>query len=142
MSHRVVSPFCLGLAVLVRAASYASADDGPKGYASIRFLTELNTIPLTIDTDPFVAWLKPVIAAVETRFPKRKGRKSIVVQIRLRHDGPAEIELAGNPKLSAEDIQDIEAAADAARAPRTKVATCAVRIVAKDKQGEPDDLPG
>lgn len=139
---QLIAPISLILAVLGSADPSAPADQGPKGYASVRFLTEISTVPITIDADTFSAWLKPVIAAVESRFPKQVGRKSIVVQITLRRDGPAEIELAGNPKLSDEDVKAIRAAADANKAPRSKVATCSLMVVAKNQPGNPDELPG
>src|SRR3954447_9670408 len=101
---RLNPALALALALLSIVAAPARAEDGQKGAASVRFLTELGTVSLTIDMDPLAAWLKPVIAEVESRFPKMANRKSIVVQVTLRSDGPAEVELAGNPGLSAEDV--------------------------------------
>lgn len=139
---RLVSLLSLSLAAVSATAPPAGADDGPKGHVSVRFLTELNTVPLTIDTEPVAAWLKPVIAAVEARFPKEAGRKAIVVQVTLHHDGPAEVELAGDPALSEEDVKALRSVADPAKAPRSKVATCSFRVVARDQEGNPDELPG
>lgn len=120
----------------------ASADDdGPEGHPSVRFITELNTAELTIDAESLGAWLKPIIEATKARFPLMKGRKAIVVQLTLRRDGSAVVELAGSPALSEEDIKALEAAADVEKSPRAKVASCTLRVVVKDEPGNPDDLP-
>ncbi|QEH37660.1 hypothetical protein OJF2_62510 [Aquisphaera giovannonii] len=125
---------------LTLAGPGARADDGPRGHAAVRLLGDMSTASLVLDTEPFAEWLKPVIAAAEARFPLAKGRKALVVQVTLRHDGPAVLEIAGNPAPSGEDVKAIEAAATQTSY-RTKAASYSLRIVVKEKEGDPDDLP-
>jgi tetratricopeptide (TPR) repeat protein len=106
---------------------------------SLHILTELNIFQLAIDTDPFVAWVKPLIAAVESRFGNESRRRTVVIQATLHLDRPAELAVAGQPAPSDAEIKDLLRAADAQAAPRTKVVDCSFRLVAKINGGHPDE---
>ena len=49
------------------------AEVAKKVESSLVFLTELNIVQLSIETDPLVRWVKPVFDAVESRFREESG---------------------------------------------------------------------
>jgi tetratricopeptide (TPR) repeat protein len=107
--------------------------------ASLHILTELNIFQLAIGTDRFVAWVKPLIEAVESRFRDESRRRTVVIQATLHPDRPAELAVAGQPAPSDAEIKDLLRAADVQAAPRTKLVDCSFRLVAKINGGHPDE---
>ena len=73
----------------------------------------MNIAQLAIDTDPFVRWVKPVIAAVESRFRDESRRRTVVIQVTLHPDRPAEVAVAGQPAPSEDEVKDLLRSADA-----------------------------
>lgn len=109
----------------------------PMGIASIAVLDEQAPA-----RDPVIAWIKPVFEVVEARFAEDKGRRTIVVQVTLHPDRAAEVDVAGRPALTDAEVAAILKVADAARLPRSRLADCALRIVAKVNGGDPhEDRP-
>ncbi len=114
------------------------ADGTKKVAVSIVFLTEMNIAQLAIDTDPFVRWVKPVIAAVESRFRDESRRRTVVIQVTLHPDRAAEVAVAGQPAPSEGEVKDLLRLADAKTSPRSKVVDCTIRVVAQINGGHPD----
>jgi tetratricopeptide (TPR) repeat protein len=122
----------------VRKKAGAPADGSKKVAVSIAFLTEVNIVQVAIDTDPFVAWVKPIVAAAESRFRDESSRRTVVIQVTLHPDRAAEVEVAGQPAPSEEEVKDLLRAVDAKTAPRSKVVDCTIRVVAQINGGHPD----
>ena len=117
------------------------ADDAPKKVAvSLVFITEANIATLTLAVEPFAAWTKPLIQAVESRFKDEARKRTVVVQVTLHPDAPAEVAVAGDIALSDADSEALLKAADPAKAPRSKHADCTFRIVAKINGGAATDV--
>jgi hypothetical protein len=125
------------------AAPAQKAGDRPAAAKAVEvslvFLTELIIVQISIDTDPLVQWVKPVIAALESRFRDESRRRTVVIQVTLHPDRAAELEVAGQPAASDNEVKDLLRAADAKTAPRSKVVDCTFRLVAKINGGHPDE---
>jgi hypothetical protein len=106
---------------------------------SLHVLTELSIFQVVIDTQPFVAWVKPLIAAMEAKFRDESKRRTVVIQVTLQPDRPAELAVAGQPAPSDTEIKDLLGAANAQAAPQTKRVDCSFRLVAKINGGHPDE---
>ena len=114
------------------------ADGSKKVAVSMVFLTEMNIAQIAIDTDPFLRWVKLVIAAVESRFRDESRRRTVVIQVTLHPDRPAEVAVAGQPAPSEGEVKDLLRVADAKTSPRSKVVDCTFRVVAQINGGHPD----
>lgn len=106
----------------------------PMDIASIAVLDE--TAPAR---DAVIAWIKPVFERVESQFARDKGRRTVVVQVTLHPDRAAEVAVAGRPAPTEAEIQAILKVADSTRLPRSRLADCVLRIVAKVNGGDPDE---
>jgi tetratricopeptide (TPR) repeat protein len=131
--------------LLAIAPSLALGQDEPAKPASaktvqpaLQLLTEANITPLTIQVEPFVAWVKPIFNGVEARFRLEKARRDLAIQITLRKNGESEIVVAGRPALSDEEKKDLLALVDLGKAPRPKVVDFSFRILVKVNGGDPD----
>jgi hypothetical protein len=136
------APGSILLAAMLLGAPAAIAGQDPKRVeVSIVFVTELNITQLTIDQDPFIAWVKPILAAVPGQFAKGEMRRDVVIQVTLPTKGKegAEAELAGRPALSKEEAKALRAALKIEEAPRAKVVPLTFRIVARINGGAPAD---
>ncbi len=111
------------------------AGDKKKVEVSIVFLTEMNIVQLTVDVNPLVKWVRPVIAAVEKRFEDETARRIVVIQATLHKDRPADVKIAGQPALSDTEAKDLRRVIDPANAPGTKVVDCTFRVVAQINGG-------
>lgn len=111
-------------------AGAAKAEDSKRVAVSIVFLTDLNVVPIAVETDPLVKWVKPVIAAVEARFRDETRRRTVVIQVTLHPDRPADVTTAGQPAPSEAEVRELLRLADAREAPRSRVVDCSFRIVA------------
>ena len=123
----------------------ASQDDKPKTVAvSLVFVTQVNIASVAVmdekspGRDAVVAWVKPVIAAVETQFAKDKARRTVVVQVTLHPDRAAEVVVAGRPAATDAEIKAILKVAEAAKLPRSRIADCVLQIVAEVNGGDPN----
>jgi hypothetical protein len=122
----------------IRKKAGAPADDSKKVAVSIVFITEMNIAQLAIDSGPFVQRVKPVIAAVESRFRDESRRRTVVIQVTLHPDRPAEVAVAGQPAPSEDEVKDLLRSADAKTSPRSKVTDCTFRVLAQINGGHPD----
>ena len=116
-----------------------TASAAKKVEVSVHILTELNILQLVIQTDPLVRWAKPLIEAMETRFRDETLRRTVVIQVTLHPDRPADLEFAGKPAPTDAEVKDLLRAANAKAAPRTKLVDCSFRLVAKINGGHPDE---
>jgi hypothetical protein len=135
------------LVLSVVATPLTLAQDVPatKGKAkvvepSLQLLTESNISQLTIEVEPLVHWVKPIIDGVEKRFQDEKARRDVVIQILLRKKGKPEVVVAGRPGLSEAETKDILNLVDLSQAPRPKVVDFSFRINAKINGGDPDPM--
>ena len=132
----------LGTSVIALAIVFTTAglaQEPKKVEVSLEFLTEMNIAEIALDTDSLVAWVKPVISGLETRFENESGRRTIIVQVTLHPDRPADIAVAGKPALAAAEKASVLKLADPAASPRSKVVDCTFRIRAKTGGGFPDE---
>src|SRR3954447_26053993 len=81
----------LQLAVCPALAPAADGDDTVPVKVEVHILTELNIAGLTIETDPFAAWVDPIIQAVEQRFKNEKSARDVVIQVTLHKRGPLDV---------------------------------------------------
>ncbi len=90
---------------------------------SVHFLTEMNIAELTIELDSFADWVKPVIAAVESQFKDESASRTVIVQVTLHRNRPADVTVAEESRLLSPRprIAALQKSADPAKAPRTKV---------------------
>jgi hypothetical protein len=129
---------CALLIALLSLLATGAQEKPKKVDVSIQFLTELNIVELTIEVDPFSDWVKPVIAAVESQFKDESASRTVIVQVTLHRNRPADVTVAGNPALSPGEIAALQKSADPAKAPRTKVVDCTFRVQALINGGHPD----
>ena len=134
----MIVPKAPRFALLIALLSLFATGESEKVDVSIHFLTELNIVELTIEVDSFSDWVKPVIAAVESQFKDESASRTVIVQVTLHRDRPADVTVAGNPALSPGEITALQKSADPAKAPRTKVVDCAFRVQALINGGHPD----
>jgi len=132
----------LGLViVLCLAAGLAvtAADDEPKVDSSLTFIAHTETIYVNIDNEPLAAWVKPIFEVMDTRFNGETKPRTIVVEVTLHPDRPADVAVAGRPALADAEAKLVLAAADRAKSPRTRVVDGTFRIVTRINRGTPDD---
>lgn len=147
MSRRPIA--LLGLLLLLRpegGPAVAAGDEPPKRVeASLVILTPLDIASVAVlddkspARDALVAWVKPVFAAVESQFAGETARRTVVVQVTLHPDRPAEVAIAGRPALKDAEIKALAEVADATKAPRSRIADCVLRVVAKVNGGDPEE---
>jgi hypothetical protein len=122
-------------------AQHQQAGDEPKPKtveSALHFLTHGEIIFVDVDTDPFVAWIKPILPELEDLFAKEKDSKprTVVVQVTLHPDRVAEVVAAGQPALSDAEVKAVLAAMKGEKAPRSRIVDCAFRIVLKVRGGD------
>jgi tetratricopeptide (TPR) repeat protein len=103
----------------------------------IHILTELSIAELTIETDPFSAWARPVIETIERLLSDERAHREVVIQVVLHPKGPPDVSVAGRPAPSKEEVQALSAAVSTARAPNAKLVDFAFRFVVKINGGHP-----
>lgn len=124
---------------LFLASPICAGEDPQKVQTSLVFLTELSLAEMTTDMDALAHWVKPILEATESRFQNVAVPRTIVVQITLHRDRPAEVAIAGKPALAEAETAGLLQVVDVAKAPRTRVCDCSLRIVAKVNGGHPDE---
>jgi hypothetical protein len=116
-----------------------TSDDPPNVDSSLTFLAHMETIHVNIDNEPMAAWVKPIFAVLDVRFAAATKPQTIVVEVTLHPDRPAEVIVAARPALSESDRKAVFTWADPATSPHTRVVDGTFRIVAKINGGTPDD---
>jgi hypothetical protein len=126
--------------VLVASSSSSRAQkagDEPKTVESaLHFLTHGEIIFVDVETDPFVAWIKPILPELEGLFARETKPRTVVVQVTLHPDRLAEIVAAGQPALSDAEAKSVLAAMKGEKAPKSRIVDCAFRIVIKIRGGD------
>jgi tetratricopeptide (TPR) repeat protein len=117
----------------------AAGDDPPKVDSSLTFLAHMETIHVNVDNEPLAAWVKPIFAVLDTRFAAANKPQTIVVEVTLHPDRPADVIVAARPALTDSDRKAIVASTNPATSPRTRVVDGTFQIVAKINGGTPDN---
>src|SRR5262249_10506441 len=105
------------LLVLTPPTANANRQDRPKVDNPLTFLDHVETIYVNIDQKPLVPWLEPIFNVLETRFARETKPRTIVVQVTLHTDSPAEVVVASRPALSDADTKVVLAAVDSTKSP-------------------------
>ena len=113
--HARINTMTIALAFCLSTAGLAQ--EPKKVDVSLEFLTELNTAETALDTDSLVAWVKPVIGALESQFQQEQARRTIVVQVTLHPDRQADVLVAGKPALTPAERANVLNVADPIRSP-------------------------
>ena len=138
--------FGLPLTLLLGVSpALAWQDDKPKVVqASLVIVTPMDIASVAVigegspAREAFIEWVKPVFASVESQFAKETRRRTVVVQVTLHPDRVAEVAVAGSPALTDVEIKALLKGADAAKAPRSRIVDCELRVVVKINEGHPD----
>ncbi len=121
------------------ATPVVAQDEKPKNVQlNIHLLAEPSTLTLVLDSDSFVAWLKPVAADIEKLLAKETDRRTIVVQVSLHPDRAGDVEVAGRPTLGGYLAKALRSAADMEKAPRSRVVDLDLRLEIQVNGGDPD----
>jgi tetratricopeptide (TPR) repeat protein len=120
----------LGVALTLLFTSWASAQDAPKRVAtSVVILSDLGIAEVAIDKEPVGEWAQPVFKFLETRFKDESTKRVVVVQLTFHPKAPADVWVAGNPRLSDPESKAILKAIDPAKAPHTKAGDFSIQVV-------------
>lgn len=79
-------------------ATTAAGDDPKKVESSLTFIAHTETIYVNIDNESLAAWVNPIFEVVDTRFLSETKPRTIVVEVTLHPDRPAEIVVAARPR--------------------------------------------
>ena len=112
-----------------------AADEPEKVDSSLTFLAHQETIYVNIDNDSTIAWVRPIFAALDTVFARETKPRTIVVEVTLHADRPADFIVAGRPALTDAETKALSRAADPARSPRSRVVDITFRVVAQINGG-------
>jgi hypothetical protein len=121
---------------LAVSPSMAVASDEPKKVdSSLTFLAHVETIYINLENGPVVRWVKPIFAVLDSRLVGATKPQTIVVEVTLHPDQPADVIVAARPALSDADTKSVVASSDLATSPRTRVVDGIFRIGAKINGG-------
>jgi hypothetical protein len=134
----------LGILTIGRDPTLAAAGEAPKKVeVSLVILTPMDIARVAVLDErapaqrAFIAWIKPVIGAVESQFDKETRGRTVVVQVTLHPDRQAEVVVAGQPAPTRAEVAALTEAAHTPQAPRSRIVDCIFRLVAKINGGGP-----
>ncbi len=99
----------------------------------------MEAIYVNFDQKSVVPWLKPIFEVLDHRFVKETKPRTIVVEVTLHTDRPAEVVVVSRPALSDADTKAVLETADIAKSPHSLVVDGTFRIVTKVNGGTPDE---
>ena len=111
-----------------------------KVQSELKFVSDPETIFVNIDKDALVAWVKPVFAVLDSYFVRETKPRTVVVDVTLHPDRPADVIVAGRPALTDAETKAVLKPAEAARSPRTRVVDATFQIIARINGGSTDQL--
>ena len=120
------------------AGGAAGAGEPKKVESTIRFIAHVETVHVNINQDALAVWLKPVLKVVQERFAGDTSPRTVVIEVMLHAERPAEAIVAARPALDAANTQAILDAIDTDHSPRSRVVDANFRIVTKVNGGAPD----
>jgi tetratricopeptide (TPR) repeat protein len=142
MSRLEPRKLALGLFVIFSLGSAPLAARGQepkKADSSLTFQAHMETIYVNFDQKTVVPWLKPIFDVLDHRFIRETKPRTIVVEVTLHTDRPAEVVVASRPALSAADTKAVLDTADIAKSPHSLVVDGTFRIMTRLNGGTPDD---
>ncbi len=142
MSRLETQKHALGLCIILGFASSplaAAGQEPEKVESSLRFQAHMETIYVNFDQKSVAPWLKPIFEVLDHRFVKETKPRTIVVEVTLHTDRPAEVVVASRPALSDADTKAVLDTLDTAKSPHSLVVDGTFRIVTKVNGGTPDD---
>jgi tetratricopeptide (TPR) repeat protein len=131
--------FILAVCMTGSPAMAAAGDEPKKVDSSLTFLAHLEAIYVNVENESLAGWVKPIYAVLDARFAGATKPRTIVVEVTLHPDRPADVIVAARPALSDADTKAVFASADQAKSPRTRVVDGTFQIVAKINGGTPDE---
>jgi hypothetical protein len=143
MSQLEPRKHALGLCIIIlslASAPLAAAGQEPeKVESSLRFQAHMEAIYVNFDQKSVVPWLKPIFEVLDHRFVKETKPRTIVVEVTLHTDRPAEVVVASRPALSDADTKAVLDTLDTAKSPHSLVVDGTFRVVTKVNGGTPDE---
>jgi len=120
------------------ARATAAGGDQAKVDSSLKFIAHVESIHVNIDQQPLVDWVKPIFEVLDKRFQSETKPRTVVVEVTLHPDGPADVLVGARPALADADVRAIQKAADTSRSPHSRVVDATFRIEAKLNGGTPE----
>jgi tetratricopeptide (TPR) repeat protein len=120
------------------AGKPAGAAEPKKVESTLKLIAHVETIHVNIDQGALVPWVKPVLEVLEARFAIETQPRTVVLEVVLHPDRPAEAIVTATPALDEAGTRAILDAVDLARSPRSKVLDAILQIVTKVNGGAPE----
>jgi hypothetical protein len=128
------------LLLLAAGALKGNAGDPPKKVdSSMTFVGHQEVLYVNFDREKFGAWTEPIFAVLDTHFLSETKPRTVVVEVTLHPDRPADVLVAGRPALTDAEAKAVLKGADADKSARSRVVDGTFEFVAKINGGTPDD---